>query len=96
MRIQHPGFTLPGITHEKASGGDKQASGFVDALEGAIASTNSLIKESEQAASALSSGSSPNIHETMIAMQKADIALRLLVSMTNKVIEGYNQLIRLG
>jgi flagellar hook-basal body complex protein FliE len=31
----------------------------------------------------------------MIAMQKADISLRLLVKMTNKIIEGYNELNRL-
>ena len=40
----------------------------------------------------LSSGRSANIHEAMIAMQKADITLRLLVNMTNKLIDGYNNL----
>ncbi|RXL93192.1 flagellar hook-basal body complex protein FliE, partial [Citrobacter sp. AAK_AS5] len=33
-----------------------------------------------------------NIHETMIAMQKADIDIRLLVAVTNKLIDAYNQL----
>jgi len=94
MRIEKPGFTITGPfssqDKSKAQGLD-----FVDTLKEAIASTNKLAKDSEQAALDLSSGKSPNIHEAMIAMQKADISLRLLVKMTNKIIEGYNELNRL-
>ncbi len=43
----------------------------------------------------LASGKTINIHEAMIKMQKADIALRLLISSANKLIEGYNELTRL-
>ncbi len=91
MRINQPGFTITGpLTSQdkpKAKGPD-----FVDTLKDAINSTNKLAKDSEQAAIDLSSGKSPNIHEAMIAMQKADISLRLLVKMTNKIIEGYKEL----
>ncbi len=94
MRIDQPGFTITGPfsaqDKPKAKGLD-----FVDTLKEAISSTNKLAKDSEQASLDLSSGKSPNIHEAMIAMQKADISLRLLVKMTNKIIEGYNELNRL-
>jgi flagellar hook-basal body complex protein FliE len=43
----------------------------------------------------LAQGRSGNIHETMIAMQKAGISTQLLVAVTNKLIEGYNQLMQL-
>jgi flagellar hook-basal body complex protein FliE len=94
MRIDNPGFT---ITSTLVSQGKTQAKGldFVDTLKETIDSANKLAKESEKAALDLSSGKSANIHETMIAMQKADISLRLLVKMTNKIIEGYNELNRL-
>ncbi|HPI92307.1 MAG TPA: flagellar hook-basal body complex protein FliE [Deltaproteobacteria bacterium] len=96
MRIDMPGFTLtnplgPDGKKDKATGLN-----FVDTLKDAIDSTNKLVKESEQAASDLSSGTAPNIHEAMIAMQKADITLRLMVTMTNKLIEGFNELKRLS
>ncbi|MGC9324317.1 MAG: flagellar hook-basal body complex protein FliE [Desulfomonilia bacterium] len=87
-----------------SSGGPAQAqtpeqkklkAGFVDTLEKAIMSTNTMIKESDKAAVDLSSGKTPNIHEVMVSMQKADITLRLLVAATNKLIEGYNELTRL-
>ena len=45
-----------------------------------------------RSALALARGENGNIHETMIAMQKADIDIRLLVAVTNKLIDAYNQL----
>ncbi|HVN70460.1 MAG TPA: flagellar hook-basal body complex protein FliE [Desulfomonilia bacterium] len=95
MRIQKPDFTIinPPVSKEKPK--DKGLD-FVDTLKDAIDSTNTLVKQSEQAALDLSSGKSPNVHEAMIAMQKADIALRLLVKVTSKIIEGYNTLNRLS
>jgi flagellar hook-basal body complex protein FliE len=94
MRIDKPGFT---ITSTLTPQGKTTAKGldFVDTLKETIDSTNKLAKESEKAALDLSSGKSANIHEAMIAMQKADVSLRLLVKMTNKIIEGYNELNRL-
>jgi len=95
MRIDKPDFTLTNPlspAKEKTTG---KGLDFVDTLKEAIDSTNKLVKDSELAAADLSSGKAPNIHEAMIAMQKADITLRLMVSMTNKLIEGYNELNRL-
>ena len=94
MRIDKSDFI---ITGPLTSNGKTKGKGldFVDTLTDAINSTNNLIKESEKAATDLSSGKSPNIHEAMIAMQKADISLQLLVKMTNKLIEGYNTLSKL-
>jgi flagellar hook-basal body complex protein FliE len=91
MRIENPSFT---ITSPLTSQGKTSAKGldFVNTLKEVIDSTNTLTKESEKAALDLSSGKSANIHEAMIAMQKADISLRLLVKMTNEIISGYKEL----
>jgi flagellar hook-basal body complex protein FliE len=91
IRIDKPDFT---ITSTLPSQGKSTAKGldFVDTLKETIDSTNKLAKESEKAALDLSSGKSANIHEAMIAMQKADISLRLLVKMTNEIISGYKEL----
>ncbi len=95
MRIDNPGFTITGpfSSQEKTKG---KGLNFVDTLKEAFESINSQVKESEKAAAELSSGNAPNIHEAMIAMQKADITLRLMVKMTNKLIEGFNELKRLS
>lgn len=91
MRIDDLGFTLTGPFSSK---GQEKGKGldFVDSLKEALNETNEAAKASEQAALDLSMGTSANIHEAMIAMQKADITLRMLVTMTNKIIDGYKEL----
>ena len=91
MRIEKPSFTiadtLPSQEKPKAKG-----LSFVDTLKETINATNKLVADSEKTALDLSSGKSTNIHEAMIAMQKADISLRLLVKMTNEIISGYKEI----
>jgi flagellar hook-basal body complex protein FliE len=93
MRIDEKnlGFTITGPFSQKEQSSGKGLD-FLDTLKEAVSSTNSMVQESEKMGMDLSSGRSANIHEAMIAMQKADITLRLLVNMTNKLIEGYNNL----
>jgi len=73
----------------------KTGESFIDTLKNIIDETNSTIKKADQAALDLASGKSSNIHEAMLNLQKADISMRLLVASTNKLIEGYNELMRL-
>jgi len=40
-------------------------------------------------------GESGNLHQTMIASQEASVAFSLMVEMRNKVMEGYQELMRL-
>jgi flagellar hook-basal body complex protein FliE len=91
MRVDNLGFTLLGPFSSKDQGTGSGLD-FVDTLKKAIAEADTSVKASEQAALDLSSGRSANIHEAMIAMQKADITLRLLVNMTSKLIDGYKEL----
>jgi flagellar hook-basal body complex protein FliE len=96
MRVDKPDFTLTGPftpAKDKPSGKDGN---FMDTLKEAIDSVNRQAKVSDQMATDLSSGKAPNIHEAMIAMQKTDVMMRLMVTMTNKLIEGFNELKRLS
>jgi flagellar hook-basal body complex protein FliE len=91
MRIDKPDFTITGTLTPQGKSSAKGLD-FVDTLKETIDATNKMAKESEKTALDLSSGKSANIHEAMIAMQKADISLRLLVKMTNEIISGYKEL----
>ncbi|HPC47088.1 MAG TPA: flagellar hook-basal body complex protein FliE [Deltaproteobacteria bacterium] len=95
MRVTSPDFGSHGPGLNRPQEGRKPGLDFVETLKEAVDSANSLARQSEQAALDLSSGRAPNIHETMIAMQKADIALRLVVNVTNKLLEGYRELTNL-
>jgi flagellar hook-basal body complex protein FliE len=68
---------------------------FVDSLKNAINSVDKLQKDSDLKMQQLSTGQNNNIHETMIAAEKADIALRLMVQVRNKIIEAYQEIMRM-
>lgn len=95
MRIDPSDFTRLGTNPGDKNVGRGSSTDFVDTLKEALATTNEKLKESDRAAVDLVQGKSANIHETMITMQKADITLRLLISATNKLVDGYKQLMQL-
>jgi len=37
-----------------------------------------------------------NLHEMALALEKADVAMRLAVRVRNKVVETYNEIMRMG
>lgn len=69
--------------------------GFANTLKNAINSVDQLQKESDIKMQQLATGQNNNIHETMIAAEKADIALRLMVQVRNKIIEAYQEIMRM-
>ncbi len=95
MRIDPSDFPRLSIDPQARTQGSSPAESFMETLKQAISSTNDQIKESERMGVELAQGKSGNIHETMIAMQKASVSAQLLVAATNKLIEGYNNLTQL-
>ncbi len=75
-----------------SAGGEKS---FAATLKDAVDSVNTAQKESDFKMQELATGKSQNIHETMIAAEKADIALRLMVQVRNKMIEAYQEMMRM-
>ena len=52
-------------------------------------------KTADQKIEDLATGKSSNLHETMIAVEKADIALRLMVQVRNKMIDAYQEVMKM-
>ena len=68
---------------------------FGKLIKGAINKVNGLEREADRSIVDLLQGKA-DIHETMIALQKADISMRLLLTIRNKVIEAYREIMRMG
>src|SRR4051812_19046095 len=83
--ISESGKSQSATSTSKADDG----SSFVSTLKQAIQSVDSLQKDSDLKMQQLATGQNTNIHETMIAAEKADIALRMMVQVRNKMIEAY-------
>ena len=71
----------------------KQASTseFGKVIKGAIDRVDRMDKEADKSIMDLLKGKA-DIHETMIALQKADISMRLLLAIRNKAIEAYKEI----
>jgi flagellar hook-basal body complex protein FliE len=84
---------------KQPAGGDsgKQAGlvSFGEFLNRSIQQVDHLQQEADSAARQLVSGENKDIHGTMIAMQKAGIAMDLMLEVRNKVISAYEEIKRM-
>jgi len=68
---------------------------FGDILTTMLADTNQQQQTADQAIQQLHGGGEKNLHETMIAMEKADISLRYAIQVRNKAIDAYQEIMRM-
>lgn len=72
-----------------------QGTGFGKILKKSIQGVNEQMQEAAALSEGLISGRHSNIHETMIAMEKAGLSFRMLNKVQSKVIDAYKELMRL-
>lgn len=68
---------------------------FSHMLENALNRVNQLQVESEKHKMLLSIGEVDNLHDVTIAAEKANIALQLTLSIRNKIVEAYQEIMRM-
>lgn len=76
------------------SGGEAPKS-FADTLKDAVGSVNQMQQESDTKIQELAVGKNHNIHDVMLTTEKADIALKLMVQVRNKIIEAYQEVMKM-
>jgi flagellar hook-basal body complex protein FliE len=64
-------------------------------LHQSLGKVNQLQQQAGDAAQKLTTGENKDIHGTMIAMQKADIATSLMLEVRNKLISAYDEIKRM-
>ncbi len=85
-----------GINQNANSGAYKgEGASFTDFLNNAISDVNKLQLESEQLNEAFAMGMNDNIHQVMIAAEKADIALQFTMQIRNKILDAYQEIMRM-
>lgn len=68
---------------------------FGEVLESAFVSANQRAQEAAAMSDAFAAGTRDDIHGTMLSLSKADIELRLVGSVRNKVIDAFYELWRM-
>jgi len=68
---------------------------FIDLLKESINKTNQLQQEANQITRDFALGKIDDVHQVTIATEKAQLALNLTISIQNKVVEAYKEIMRL-
>lgn len=80
---------------ELGAGQSAGASSFGEMLEKAVEKTNELQAQSDQAIHELVAGKAKNVHETMLTIERADMSLKLMMQVRNKVLDAYREIMRM-
>lgn len=75
--------------------GDENNLSFPEVFKEMITNTNDLQEKAQLLAEKFVMGEVSDIHEVMIAAEEAGIALELVMEIRNKLIEAYQELMRL-
>ena len=67
---------------------------FLNTLNGFMKDVNQIQKESGESVNQLVSGDITNIHDVMVAVEKASVSFELMMEIRNKVIEAYREVMR--
>jgi len=77
------------------SSGNDTAVDFKELLSQSMEKLNSIISDSNAAGEALATGNIDDIHNAMIAAEKADLALQFTIQMRNKIIDAYSEIMHM-
>lgn len=68
---------------------------FSNVVQNFIQDTNNQQLQADQSVQRLATGESDSVHETMLALAKADLSMRVFMEVRNKVIDAYQEVMRM-
>lgn len=89
-----PNAELPARAVETPAQGEGVAL-FEDLLKNMAVSANGRIQEAQAAGEAFAAGQRDDIHGTMLALSKADIELRVMGNVKNKIVDAFYEIWRM-
>jgi flagellar hook-basal body complex protein FliE len=74
---------------------EKAKGDFGTHLSQALGEVNQLQQQADQAIQQLVGDGKGDLQETMVALEKADVSFRLMMQIRNKVLEAYQEIMRM-
>lgn len=68
---------------------------FGNILKDSIEKVNKIQTEADRAIEGLASGEVKNVHETMIAIEKANLSFNMMLQVRNKLLAAYEEVMRM-
>jgi flagellar hook-basal body complex protein FliE len=95
ITIQNPAQAAVGPAIGRKPEPPLNSASFGNMLTDSIEQVNRLQVEADSKINDLATGKQPDIHRTMIAMEKASISFEMLMQIRNKVISAYDSIMRM-
>ena len=89
------GLANPATAVVKTAATAENSPSFGSVLNQSINTVARMQQEADARAGQLTAGESKDIHGTMIAMQKAEISMSLMMEVRNKLISAYDEIKRM-
>jgi flagellar hook-basal body complex protein FliE len=86
--------SLPAIAPASSSSAPPAASGFGDSLAKLVDSVDASATEANSAVAQMLDGRG-DVHDAMIALQRAELTLQLTVQVRNKLVQAYQDIMRM-
>ena len=82
----------PSLVASNAAGAGASAGSFKNVLLDSLKQVNSMQQEANRAVENLMTGGGSNPAEVLTAVQKADVAFRMMMQVRNKVVQAYQEI----
>lgn len=73
----------------------KAGPGFGESLSDVVAEVNRVQTEASAAVESLAAGDGANLHEVMLAVNKAELSFTFLMEARNKLVQAYQEVMRM-
>ncbi len=90
-----PGLGTIGGGAVGGAAGDSEGPSFGDVLKDSLEKVNNLQHEADRSITDLATGGPTSLHDTMLALEKADLSFRLMMQVRNKIVEAYQEVVRM-
>jgi flagellar hook-basal body complex protein FliE len=86
---------MPAAVTTGASGASAGSGDFQSILQGSIGSIQSLQNDANTAVQKFLTGENEELHTTVLAMQRAELAFELGLQVRNKVVSAYQEIMKM-
>jgi len=87
--------SLPNIARPDAGPQAAPQGQLASLMKQYVNDTNTQQLDASRAAVELATGKNQNISDTMLALQKADVSFQMMLSVRNKLVEAYREVMRM-
>jgi len=86
---------ISGPPRSETKGAVKPEESFSNVLKKFVADVNNLQKKADVSIEKLAAGEVADVHQVMVAVEEANLALELMLEIRNRIVDAYQEIMRM-